>query len=280
MTHLHKILSDGELKFIPVKDALWLSEVFSRFEGFPNLHQIWELMDKQWELIGCDQNEMDFRIGEFYGHTVWLLNGLFIEQDSQSIKNRILFKNWIVGQSPARIAELGGGFGGLARMVGDALPKACFDIIEPHPIPLAIARAELTHNVRYRAEMNGDYDVLVATDVFEHVPDPLQLLYETAQHLRIGGSYLIANCFQPVIRCHLPQTFHLRHTWDLALQAMGLEPSETIAYGRVYIRGNILNLEAARLVERKSIRIWPITKYVPNRLSHFFVKSINKFKME
>ena len=48
---------------------------------------------------------------------------------------------------------------------------------------------------------------MIATDVFEHVPDPVALAAKTANHLRIGCHYLIANCFFPVI-ARLPQLLH------------------------------------------------------------------------
>jgi hypothetical protein len=85
--------------------------------------------------------------------------------------------------------------------------------------------------------------------------------------LRYGGHYLIANCFFPVIRCHLPQTFHFRHSWDAALKAMGLEPAEKVAYGRVFVRRGALNLKAARQVEQQSLKLWRVTQYLPGRLA-------------
>lgn len=261
------IIYSDELKLISASDQQWLSDVLRTFNGLPNLEALWSLMDKLWHDFGCDPMVMDARIGAYYAHPVWLLNGLFIEQHAESLNNRAQFKDWAVKKAPQRVAEFGGGFGGLARMIGAELPSATIEIIEPHPTPIGISRAEKTTNVRYRPEMVGEYDVLIATDVFEHVPDPLQLLYETAQHLRVGGHYLIANCFFPVIRCHLPQTFHFRHSWDAAMQAMGLEPAEKVVYGRAFVRCGALNLKAARQVEEQSLKLWRVTQYLPGRLA-------------
>jgi len=267
MTNLARWIEANELSLIKPEDQQWLSRVFDRFAGYPSLEQLWALMDEPWHALDCDPAVMDARIGAYYSHPVWLLNGLFIEQHAESLRNRAQFKDWVTKKSPQRVAEFGGGFGGLARMICASLPSATVEIIEPHPHPVAIARAEKTSNVRYCPKMVGEYDVLIATDVFEHVPDPLQLVYETAEHLRTGGHYLIANCFFPVIRCHLPQTFHFRHSWDAALKAMGLEPAEGVAYGRAFVRRGRLNLEAARKVESQSLKLWPLTKHVPGRLA-------------
>lgn len=232
MTKLTHWISADELALINPQDQQWLAGIFERYTGYPDLDQLWLLMDEPWQELGCDPMVMDARIGAYYSHPVWLLNGLFIEQHLESLNNRAQLKDWIVKQAPRRVAEFGGGFGDLARMIGAELPSATIEIIESHPTPIGISRAEKTTNVRYRPGMARYYDVLVASDVFEHVHDPLQLLYETAQHLRVGGHYLTANCFFPVIRCHLPQTFHFRHSWDVALQAMGLKPAEKVSYGR------------------------------------------------
>jgi len=89
------------------------------------------------------------------------------------------------------------------------MPAVQVEVVEPHPHPAAVALAEETPNVRYVSELTGEYDLLIATDVYEHVPDPISLAFSTASHLSIGGRYLIANCFSPVIACHLPQLFHL-----------------------------------------------------------------------
>lgn len=266
MIELTKWISEDELDLIKPKDQEWLAMVFERFAGYPDLEHVWALMDEPWQAIDCSQ-AMDARINAYYSHPVWLLNGLFIEQHAESLANRELFKNWVVKHDPLRVAEFGGGFGSLARMIGAALPNSSVEVIEPHPNPVAIARAEKTSNVRYRPELVDDYDILVATDVFEHVPDPLQLLYETAQHLRVGGQYLIANCFFPVIHCHLPQTFHFRQTWDTTCQAMGLEPLERVAYGRAYVRRGSLSLVAARQAERQSMKLWRVTQFLPGRLA-------------
>lgn len=267
MTDLSRWIAADELALIKPEDQQWLASVFERFAGYPDLKQLWALMDEPWQALGCDPKVMDARIGAYYSHPVWLLNGLFIEQHRESLDNRRMFRDWAMKYAPQRVAEFGGGFGSLARMIGEALPSASVEVIEPHPHPVAIARAEKTRNVRYRPEMQGGYDTLIATDVFEHVPDPLQLVYETAQHLRLGGRYLIANCFFPVIRCHLPQTFHFRHSWDAALKAMGLDPAERVAYGRAYVRMGALDLAAARRVEQRSLKLWRITRYLPGRLA-------------
>lgn len=241
----------------------YLREVFERFQGYPSLRQLWQLMDEQWNALACDALVADERIHAFYGHPVWLLNGLFIEQDGPSLGYRQSFASWIIDRAPKRVADYGGGFGRLARFIGQALPQTRVDIVEPYPHQGAVALARPLDNVHYISALQGHYDLIIATDVFEHVLDPIGVALQTASHLRESGIYIMANCFSPVIQCHLPQLFHLQAGWDPAMQAMGLNPIERLQYGRVFQATGRLNEAAARRVERLARRLYPFIQRLP-----------------
>lgn len=115
-------------------------------------------------------------------------------------------------------------------------------------------------------DFDGEYDVVIATDVFEHVPDPLALVYETAKHLRFNGHYLMANCFQPVILCHLPSTFHFRCSWTAAMTAMGFTVGGLVGYGYPYQKTRPLLLQRSREIEASSKRWFPILEMLPRML--------------
>ena len=251
------------LQHLSTTEKKYLSEVFARFDGYPTLEQMWALMDEPWIELRCDPLNMDERVTTFYQHPVWMLNGLFVETHDQSVKNRQVFTDWVVSQQPSRVADFGGGFGGLARMIGAALPSAQVEVVDPHPHPAAIALAQNTPNVRFVSELTGQYDILIATDVFEHVPDPVGLTAETAEHLRIGGQYLIANCFAPVILCHLPQSFHFNTSWYAVMRAMGLKPGTAVGYGRAYERHGEFDVVAARNVAKCGQRIHSWIAWLP-----------------
>ena len=212
-------------------------------------------MDLAWEECGCNHSLGEKELMRFYSHPVWLLNGLFIEQHQESLGHRHSFTSFVAQLEPKRVADFGGGFGALARMLGTRCGQIKVEVIEPHPHPLAIELAKETANVRYVAELNGEYDVIMATDVFEHVRDPIALVEKTSQHLVLGGHYLMANCFLPVIRCHLPENYHWHWSWPLAMQQMNLQPGPVVAYGRIYQKVGPVAAAAARLVEQRS-RKW------------------------
>lgn len=264
MTHLERYVLPIIQSHLTEQEKAYLTKVFDRFDGFPNLEQMWALMDEPWIELECNPLYMDERITAYYQHPVWMLNGLFIEQHAESLENRRIFTDWIVQQAPSRIADFGGGFGGLARFVGEALPNSQVEVIDPHPHPAAIAMAASTPNVRFVSELRGSYDLLVATDVFEHVPDPLGLVAETAGYLHADGQYLMANCFQPVIRCHLPQLFHFHFAWDAAMRAMGFQINERVRYGRSYRQLNSsLDVDAAHKVGDCAKQLYMFIRHLP-----------------
>ena len=252
------------LENLSATERTYLSSVLKDNETL-DLEDMWSLIDTAWDECQCDQDVMDVRIARFYSHPVWLLNGLFIEQHPASLGHRRDFADYVAILNPRRIADFGGGYGTLARMIGARCPDTEVHIIEPHPHVAAVFLAEKTPNVRYVPELLGLYDVLISTDVFEHVPDPLALVEKTATHLRMGGEYLIANCFWPVIHCHLPTTFHFRWSWDTILKEMNLQPGKTLKYGRAYKRVGPIFAFQARRIERRSKLWFGIIERMPSR---------------
>jgi 2-polyprenyl-6-hydroxyphenyl methylase/3-demethylubiquinone-9 3-methyltransferase len=58
-------------------------------ENPPTLEDIYRMMDFVWDEIGCDNKKYDLECSKrFYNHPIWLLNGLFIENDPVSKRHR------------------------------------------------------------------------------------------------------------------------------------------------------------------------------------------------
>jgi 2-polyprenyl-3-methyl-5-hydroxy-6-metoxy-1,4-benzoquinol methylase len=248
----------------------YLSDIFLKYNGYPSLEQIWKLMDKAWNECRCDEKVFDNRIVDFYMHPIWLLNTIFIEQDEESLNHRRVFAKWVYTLQPKRIADIGGGGGTLARMIAEYCPDTQIEIIEPYPHKALMISSDRTINLTYKNELNGNYDLLIATDVFEHVIDPVSLLNNTLKHLKTDGAYLIANCFWPVIKCHLSQNFHLRYSWELICKNMGLENIETVQYGNAYTYNGKSNFINTKKIESKSIFMYKFFDKLPNRFHGYF----------
>ena len=222
-------------------------------------------MDFVWDSLGCDNRRPDpSQLSQFYRHPIWLLNGLFIEKHDQSLRHRIQFRDWTTMQKPKKVADYGGGFGTLGRMIAAECPDSEVHIIDPYPTELAKRRLQEFRNATFVSEPQGPYDVILATDVFEHVMDPLSSLFDVAEHVRVGGKFLVANHFAPSIKCHLPATFHFRHTWHTFMKLAGFCVEGPISYGWAYEKVGARKLTSyVRICEKGSRRIYEVTQRWP-----------------
>jgi 2-polyprenyl-6-hydroxyphenyl methylase/3-demethylubiquinone-9 3-methyltransferase len=134
-------------------------------------------------------------------------------------------------------------------------------IIEPYPSRVAIAISESWPNIAYERSLGSKkFDAIVAQDVLEHVEDPISLAYEIALSARENGKIIFANCFYPVIACHLPSTFHLRHSFHWVMRAMGLRYLGRVdgaSHAQVFEKSSQLSLSRARFAERLSMLLGP-----------------------
>ena len=264
MNYISILVPPVLLKSLSKKEVNYLKKIFIRFKGLPDISELWRLMDETWVELSCDSKKIDNRVKKFYKHPIWLVNGLFSSIDSQSVEFRKIFTSWIKTQAPKRVADFGGGFGTLASFIGKELPNTQIEIIDPHPNP-AVKKYRSFKNVKFAKRFTGKYDLIIATDVFEHLSDPITDLKKTGKYLHKGGWYLIANCFEPVIMCHLPQHFHLRATWDYIMKAMGYEIGEKVAYGRAYRLITKSNEFLARKISKRGKKIDLLIKSFPTK---------------
>jgi len=147
----------------------------------------------------------------------------FIEQHDISMRHRHAISNWVVQNNFKNIVDYGGGFGTLARLIAEKDTNIEINIYEPYPSDFGLKRALEFKNIRFIDKLEDDYDCLIAIDVLEHVPDPLINFAEMIKSVKLSGYLVIANNFRPVIKCHLPQVFHFRYTFNQFAIMMGLE---------------------------------------------------------
>jgi len=172
-------------------------------QGLDDLEQMWYLMDLVWDEYGCDNKNLNWeKISKFYSHSVWLLNGLFIEQHEISMGHRHAISDWVINHNFKNVVDYGGGFGTLARLIAHKDKNIKMDIYEPHPSDFGLKRAAEFDNIDIIDSLDNYYDCLISTDVLEHVPDPLNELAKMIKKVKIDGYPVIANCFTPVIKCH------------------------------------------------------------------------------
>ena len=241
-----------------------ISKMMASLNGSLDLESLWGLMDQVWFEVGCASRP--FRqesLEEFYKHPVWALNGIFIEHDPDSMDHRRAFAKALSAFKPQQVLEVGGGFGTLARLMSQESPDAQISLFEPYPSQCMLSLCGQNPQIKFVAEFESDaYDMLVCTDVLEHVLKPLDLLVTMIAAVQVGGYLLIANCFEPVIACHLPSTFHLRYSFDDFCSRLGLRKLDSIdlPYGAIYQKIDSISLQKDVLhrLEIRSQRLYPL----------------------
>ena len=187
-----------------------------------DLEQMWYLMDMVWDDMGLNNKKLDWqKIGEYYSHPVWILNGLFIQNHELSMYIRKSIARYIESNNFKYVLDYGGGFGTLAREIAKKSKNIAIDIYEPFPSEYGKKCVKEFKNISFIDRLQSNkYDCIISTDVLEHVDDVLITLKEMLDSLKIGGKALIGNCFYPVIKCHLPKNFHYRYSFKYIAKSM------------------------------------------------------------
>lgn len=225
---------------------------------------LWGVIDQVWLDAGCGVTPLRSDcLDQFYRHPVWILNGIFIEQDQDSMSHRRAFAQAVSTFNPKKVVDIGGGFGTLSRLLSKALPGVEINILEPYPSVCAQNLVEEYPGIQFVSSFEGQaYDLLLCTDVLEHLEDPIGFMKVMVDSVKFGGHLLIANCFEPVVLCHLPSTFHLRYTFDKLCHQLGLKriSCSLLPYGALYMKTDnpVVSDSALEDFEKWSKRLFPL----------------------
>lgn len=240
------------------------------------VEHIWSTLDSVWNQLGCNSKDPhSANVSAFYRHPVWLLNSLFIEEDPESRGHRMAIAKWIGsrGSDIRRVLDYGGGHGLLARMITNAHPETHVDVYEPYPSQYTRNSLQAHDRVHLLDRPGKIYDCVVSVDVLEHLADPIGALIDMTRRLPKNGYLILANCFYPVIKCHLPQTFHLRYSLPAFARLVGLQLIGECAgsHANIFqkIRRPILSRQTLRAIERISQALFPALEPVHNALKRW-----------
>lgn len=223
----------------------------------PAVDWVWEEMDRIWYDFGLNNKvslSSQKNIAEFYRHPVWIMNGVFTEVDPVSSLHREAISTYLINHNCRALADYGGGSGVLAKVLTNKDQDVTVDIVEPFASDFFKSKARDFNRVEFKDGYTGSlYDAVIAQDVLEHVENPIEIAYEMALHTKHGGVLVFANCFYPVIQCHLPITFYLRYTFPVLMKVMGLEYLGTIPnaqHALIFRNTNKVKLEYANKLEK------------------------------
>lgn len=253
-----------------------------------SMFEIWAEMDRVWDEYNLDnRKKLDNQsLISFYKHPVWVLNGLFSNVDKASISHRMAIASFIIKQSveneSIHIADFGGGSGVLAdQIIKQTKGTINVDIIEPSAFDYFIKKYVDNKNIRFTSNFNNtDYDIVIAQTVLEHVDNPIDVAIKCIQATRKNGLIIFGNDFNPVIKCHLPTTFYLRHTFRYIITGKSIKYLGTIPgcpYAQVYIKTNEINNKTIKTYESIAKIVGPILNLLvseKNKLCNFFSKKV------
>ena len=189
----------------------------------PSIEWVWAEMDRVWRSLGLDNRRplTGQPIAAFYGHPVWIANGVFSAVDPESVAHREAIATFIAQRGARSVVDFGGGFGELALKVKGANPRASVALFDEYPSVVTRRRLKSSDVAVLDSLAPRSADVVVAQDVLEHVERPLDVALDVVRIGRPGGTVIFANSFFPVIECHLPGTFYLRYTFRFVAWTAG-----------------------------------------------------------
>ena len=244
--------------------------------SLPTVEWVWAEMDRIWDNYNLNNRKTlaGQAIAEFYSHPVWLMNGVFTSLDPVSEIHRDLISQFTRVKGFKLIADYAGGFGELALKMSNKSSNAIIKIIEPYPSAFGLYRLNDKKNIEIISNLGvNEYDAIIAQDVLEHVEDPVGLAIALTESVQDNGLIIFANCFYPVIKCHLPKTFHLRHTFRFVMIVYGLEYQ-----GRLAGAEHILIFKKVRKVSAKKARVAEKISRIFGGLINFSREPLSKIK--
>ncbi len=172
------------------------------------------------------------------------------------------FRRWMCDVRGKRILDIGCGWGFLARkFAADGAKVLCLDI---SALTMKLARGEAVKQklamefIRSRAEkqpLECAFDIVMATDVLEHVEDLPAVIAEIARVLRPGGIF----GFVTVNRNWLARFIYI----TMGERLMGLLPRGTHRYSK-FIKPselqNLLSVHDLHILDQRGILVNPLLR--------------------
>jgi SAM-dependent methyltransferase len=246
-------------------------------------------MDRVWDAERLDNTiplsvQVD-NVNRFYGHPVWLLNGLFSETDLESREHRMAIAAYVktLTSEIKRLADFGGGSGYLAGLIHKEMPDIEIEIIEPYPSDFFTKRSDNSQKLKFVPNLSCKYDLIIAQDVLEHIDRPIDVALEIIDATRMNGRVIFANCFYPHIKCHLPATFYLRYQFKGMMKHAGLAFEGAVpgaAHAVVFRRTGSPNLESLRRADVRAKRIGPVINKFMHLASMATKRSLDSRKLD
>lgn len=195
----------------------------SKFPVLISIQELWNELDRVWDdcLLKHNNSYTDDFFADFYTHPVWCLNSVFSAVDPVSTANREALIGAIDALPVDTVVDMGGGYGAFLKMLKKHSPQLSTILCEPY-IDQAVASELAKNQILISRQIPVNADAYIFVDVLEHLTSPLSYLAKVIKNGKRGSFFIFGNCFYPFIKCHLPSTFYLRHSFHVASRLLGL----------------------------------------------------------
>jgi len=207
--------------------------VSSFLERPPTVQELWRILDAVWDQMGIETENGD-SLKEYYSHPIWLYNGLIVESNPICVKTRYEIIQLAKKYSPRTVLDLGGGTGILLKIAHAEIPQADrFDLVDISIKWESYVSEGLRPFGRIRAldHPQPPYDVVLSTEVMEHLRNPFEAISSINKFLKPRGVFIGTWSFYPMTRCHLPQNFYLARIFHNAVTLFGFKLLEKVNCG-------------------------------------------------
>jgi SAM-dependent methyltransferase len=155
------------------------------------------------------------------------------------------------GNKVQNVLDVGAGIGADLKAVLAACPDVKAVAIEPNDV----MRGQLAYHMNIAAdisEISETFDLVICIDVLEHVAEPVKLLEQIAERVKLGGLLVEATAtHDQSTPLHLPQ--HAEWEPIQPLQEMGFKPVEQVGRLVVWQRDKIVDEATVIVVAHREV---------------------------
>lgn len=179
-----------------------------------------KFLNTEWERVNTNSAK---EVKEFYDSPIWIIDSLLTETDVCSVKMRLNAVKCISIFDHSKVLDYGGGFGIIAEMAGKIFPNSIITLYEISRNRKHIQEKINMENVTVTNKLSSKYDVVISTEVLEHVHNPIKHILKMKRLINKGGGLILTYSFNDYLKCHLPENYRYNGIFHCLVKFRGFE---------------------------------------------------------